>query len=197
VKGDCQTVLEGIETEILGAAPGTAGFVLDADSPIKDRWRAVSDRLKKVRLEPPPAPVPTGYIDTLDTLGLRVGVWLMPDNQHDGKLETFLQELIVSDDKLIQHARTATTAASEISQRFSDPDRIKAELHTWLAWQQEPGCRYGTAIRAKYFQHDTPAANAFVEWFRTLYELEARAPNSTMSAAGDLASDRTKPTTSE
>ena len=54
---------------------------------------------------------------------------------------------------------------------FSEPDKMKAILHAWLAWQEEPGCPYGTAIRAKYFGDDSPAATKFVAWFRRLFEI--------------------------
>ncbi len=68
----------------------------------------------------------------------RVGVWLMPDNQNDGKLEHFLQSLIADNDQLINHARASTNSARDIhGASFSDGDSIKAEIHTWLAWQQE------------------------------------------------------------
>ena len=54
-----------------------------------------------------------------------------------------------------------------------DPDVIKAEVHSWLAWQGEPGKPYGQAMMARYFQHDAAVAARFVAWFRRLYGLAA------------------------
>jgi hypothetical protein len=55
---------------------------------------AVRERLARVDVQAPPEPLPSGFIGTSNTFKSRVGVWLMPDNQHDGKLEHFLRTLI-------------------------------------------------------------------------------------------------------
>jgi len=150
----------------------SVGFVLDADEPLANRWASVRDRLKQVGVATPAEAPPEGFIGYSDEYRARVGVWLMPDNQHDGNLETFLRELIEDRDHLIGHAETATAEAKTRGAVFSDGDRPKAILHTWLAWQERPGVPYGTAIRAKYFRHDSPAAEAFVAWFKCLYGIE-------------------------
>jgi len=167
--GDVDSLLDGIETAIELSTGRAVGFVLDADSPLLDRWRAVRDRLRKSGLDVPDEPASRGFVAQSSTFRSTVGVWLMPDNQHDGKLETFLETLIDEQDALIDHATKTTNTASELGARFSEVDHIKATIHTWLAWQEEPGRPYGTAIRAKYFRHDSPAAVAFVAWFKRLY----------------------------
>ena len=50
----------------------------------------------------------------------------------------------------------------------------------WLAWQEEPGLPYGSAIRARYFGHDSEAARSFVTWFCLLFGIDrgAAVPNS-------------------
>ena len=99
----------------------------------------------------------------------RVGVWLMPDNRRSGAVEEFLQDLIAKGDALLQLAETSTTSAKGLGAAFPDARRPKAVLHTWLAWQKRPGVPYGTAIKARYFQHDSPAALAFVDWFQRVF----------------------------
>ena len=94
----------------------------------------------------------------------------MPDNCHDGKLEDFLRLLIDEKDPLIDHATSATDVArKQFNAKFTEPDQIKAIIHSWLAWQEKPGEPYGTAIRAKYFGQNSKAATAFVAWFKKLY----------------------------
>jgi hypothetical protein len=96
----------------------------------------------------------------------------MPDNQHDGKLEHFLRTLIDENDPLIGHAQASSVAARDVHGAvFPEADLIKAVIHAWLAWQEEPGKPYGTAIRSRYFRHDSAAAQLFVWWFCELYEL--------------------------
>ena len=99
----------------------------------------------------------------------RVGVWLMPDNQRSGALEDFLADLVDCGDQLLPHAREATNDARTLGADFRKRDTQKAMVHAWLAWQRDPGCPYGTAIRAHYFRHDTAVADSFVNWFQRLY----------------------------
>ena len=149
----------------------SVGFVLDADSPIANRWAQVHDRLDRVGIEAPDYPPPGGFIGESERWKSRVGVWLMPDNVQDGKLEDFLQTLIREGDALIGHAQSATDRAKELGAEFTEPDRDKAVVHAWLAWQKEPGRPYGMAITARFFGHDSPEALAFVGWFKRLYGL--------------------------
>ena len=168
--GSVEKLLAAMPTGVELSTGRAVGFVLDADSPLADRWRAVRDRLHEAGVDTPETPPSEGFIGNADRYKSRVGVWLMPDNEHDGTLETFLRMLIEENDTLIEHAKSATDRAKTLGAVFKDVDRLKAILHAWLAWQGEPGCPYGTAIRARFFrQHDSPAAVRFVAWFRRLY----------------------------
>lgn len=92
----------------------------------------------------------------------------MPDNGATGSLEAFLSSLVPTGDPLWPLAQRSTDQAKNLGARFSDASHPKAELHTWLAWQKQPGRPFGTALTARYFQHDAPAAQAFVDWYRQL-----------------------------
>ena len=102
--GSVRGVLDSIEGSVKTHSARAVGFVLDADSPIDARWMAVVDRLKRVDVATPSSPPPEGFIGESTRYRSKVGVWLMPDNQLDGKLETFLQTLIDDHDPLIGHA---------------------------------------------------------------------------------------------
>lgn len=170
--GGVQELLEGMELAIRLSGGRVIGFVLDADTPLRDRWQAVCARLIKVGVQNiPPNPPPDGFIGESTDYHSRVGVWLMPDNQQDGTLESFLQALIGAGDPLINHAEASTDAALQLGARFSATDHIKAIIHAWLAWQKVPGLPYGSAIRAQYFRHDSLAALKFVTWFKQLYQI--------------------------
>jgi hypothetical protein len=169
--GSVDRLLLGMQEAIRLATGRVVGFVLDADSPLQDRWRAVRDRLLAVDVDAPRELQAGGFVGRSTKYHAAVGVWLMPDNQHDGTLESFLRTLIDERDGLIGYAADVTGKAKDRGAEFSDLDRPKAVLHTWLAWQQEPGKPYGTAIRAKYFRHDTDVATSFVAWFKQLYRI--------------------------
>ena len=165
-------LIDGIETAVKTSTKRTVGFLLDADSLLVDRWRRVAHRLKNVGVPNLPDRPPTeGFIGESTDFKTKVGVWLMPDNIQDGKLEDFLMTLVKENDPLIDHARSSTDEARKQGATFSEPDTIKAIIHAWLAWQTEPGLPYGIAIRARYFRHDSPIAATFVKWFKTLYNI--------------------------
>ncbi|MEA1951909.1 MAG: DUF3226 domain-containing protein [Planctomycetota bacterium] len=169
--GGVTEMLDGMKLSIEAAGRNPIGFVLDADSPLQNRWEAVCDRLREVGFKPPSIPPADGFCEYTKKHKTTVGVWLMPDNQQDGKLETFLRTLIDENDGLIEHATASTRQAKELGSRFSDPNSEKAVLHAWLAWQEEPGCPFGTAIKARFFTHESPAAAGFVDWFKRLYKI--------------------------
>lgn len=166
---DKNKLLTGMKAEVMTSNDKAIGFVLDADGPPKDLWRSVRTRLKGTGLTLPDEIPEGGFVGYTVTFQARVGVWLMPDNRRSGAIEEFLQDLIAKGDALLQLAETSTTSAKGLGAAFPNTHRPKAVLHTWLAWQERPGVLYGTAIKARYFQHDSPAAIAFVDWFKRVF----------------------------
>jgi len=167
--GHLNALLDAFVLSATTAIGQAVGAVVDANSPLAGRWEAVRNRFVGKGIQCPKNPIPEGFVAQTQ-YKTRVGVWLMPDNQQDGKLETFLQMLIDENDPLIEHARSATDVAKQqFGARFSDPDRDKAVIYAWLAWQKEPGWRLGTAVSAKFFDTSKPTAFAFVDWFRRLF----------------------------
>jgi hypothetical protein len=55
---------------------------------------------------------------------------------------------------------------------FSEPSTPKAQIHTWLAWQEEPGQPFGIAVTARYLDADAPHAQKLVDWVRRLFLVE-------------------------
>lgn len=106
--------------------------------------------------------------------GVRLGVWIMPDNQSRGMLETFLRYLVPSDAQpLWDYARSAADEARKLGAPYKQPThRDKADIHTWLAWQDPPGRPFGEALKSKCLDPRSPAAQKFAQWFIRLYQLE-------------------------
>jgi hypothetical protein len=174
--GSIEGLLEGMETAVQLSGGRKIGFVLDADMLITSRWESVRNRLLRSGVDNVPEEPPAeGYIGFSTRFKATVGVWLMPDNTHNGDLECFLETLIHSHDDIIEHARSSTDIAYELGARFAAKDRLKAVIHAWLAWQSKPGLPYGTAITAKYFCHDSEAARKFVEWYVKLFDITTAA----------------------
>ncbi len=171
-------LLAGIPSRVKTPGLRTLGIMIDADADIGARWQAVRDRLQDRAIlqdracSTVPAIVPPeGWVSSEPWVP-RVGVWLMPDNQRGGMLEDFAASLIPGDDALLSRTEAALRDIEEAGlRRYRPGHRPKALIHTWLAWQENPGHPMGTAIKAGALHYDAPLARAFVAWLRRLFDL--------------------------
>lgn len=99
----------------------------------------------------------------------------MPDNQTKGILEDFLRFLVPVGSRLFDHVTTSVAAIPEGERRFSQLSQPKALIHTWLAWQKDPGTPFGTAITARFLDPDVAQMDVLVLWLRRLFFPEAPA----------------------
>ena len=68
-------------------------------------------------------------------------------------LENFLAFLVPENDKTWEQAKNCVANLENKPFIKTNVDHtIKAEIHTFLAWQEEPGKPFGQAITAKYLQ---------------------------------------------
>ena len=166
---DKDAVLDSIETAVRVSNGRSVGFLLDSDGEPRDRWRAVCDRLQVFELDLPDEIPADGFVGDVVKFRARVGVWLMPDNQREGAVEQFLEDLVDDEDALFPIAERSTAEARRNGAEFPAAKYRKAVLHAWLAWQKAPGLPYGTAVKAQFFRNDSPAALAFVDWYRRVF----------------------------
>jgi hypothetical protein len=94
----------------------------------------------------------------------------MPDNLAERCLETFLRRL-VTDEAVWDHAVASVRHARDIGAKCKDVHLPKADLYTYLSWQDEPGQSPGAALTQRILDPKSPHAQPFVDWFRKLYEL--------------------------
>ena len=146
------------------------GVVIDADTDLAARWQAVRNRfLQAGYTNVPPQPDPGGTIlePPGDSPLPRTGVWIMPDNKTTGMLENFLLPLVPQQDELLDYATDVVESLPV--QRFVKNDKPKTVMHTWLAWQSDPGRPYGIAIRAGFLDHNVPVVDVLVSWLNRLF----------------------------
>ncbi len=151
------------------------GIIVDADEDMAARWMALRNRLLNladIEIDVPKKPPPNGTILTAHRLdkSIQLGIWLMPNNQLTGKLEDFLSYLIPADDTLWPRAKSCVKQIPTQDRRFGSSS-IKAEIHTWLAWQQKPGLPLGLAVEARYFDTHAEQARKLVNWLQQLFNL--------------------------
>jgi hypothetical protein len=94
-----------------------------------------------------------------------IGVWLMPDNMRPGYLEHLVADMIAPDDRLWPYALSCVQSLDDIDRRFASVRARKAEVHTWLAWQEYPGTRLSEAVVRQYIDANCATATSFVNWF--------------------------------
>ncbi len=155
------------------AAVARLGIVIDADDDLAARWQSVKAILRNAGYtNVPDVPMPEGTV-IVEEGRIIFGIWLMPDNQLPGELEHFAQFLVKADDKLWVRANQCILDIPETDRLFTASDTIKAHVHTWLAWQSEPGKPMGQAITKKYFDANAPHAVQLIAWIRRLFAFTA------------------------
>lgn len=161
-----------ISAELKASKLQALGLILDANDSLERRWQALRNRVMPIIPAFPQAPRDGGLVLELDDK-IRFGVWMMPDNQSSGMMETFLGTLVKdSDDTLWNHAEAAAMNAKEnFGARFRDSHVDKARIHTFLAWSDPPGRQLHEAIMHKVLDPRSPRSKPFVKWFRELYRL--------------------------
>jgi len=147
----------------------TIGVVLDADNPdFAAKWHKFQVTLNKANIQCDDNPSLTGTIIPATDFHPRIGIWLMPDNRVDGMLEDFCMTLAKRN--AIYFAQECVSGAQEKGHAsFIANHHSKAVVHTYLAWQDEPGRPLGQAITAKVLDPSHPLAKTFADWLKRLF----------------------------
>lgn len=168
VKDGVDNLIDTLNEELKATDLGRLAIVLDADTDLAKQWARVTRVLDEHGCRAvPAAPSADGTIvETTD--GKKIGIWVMPDNRSAGALEDFVGKLIAEGDTLWPKAQTDVNAIPAADRRFKETYLSKAHIHTWLAWQEEPGTKMGETFKKKYLDPNHPQATAFVTWVRRL-----------------------------
>jgi hypothetical protein len=147
----------------------TAGIIIDADTDIGKRWSEVKQLLAREQFNIPNELPPAGLVLS-NKNNLKVGVWIMPDNNLNGMLEDFISFLIPRDDKLLPIVNTALDEIeNQKLNKYSLLHKSKAKIHTWLAWQEDPGTPMGLSITKKYLSINDETGLPLIKWLQTLF----------------------------
>lgn len=169
---DCagyERLITSIAIEMKASGVTALGVIVDADTSAANRWTGMATRLHQLGVSGvPQALPPEGFIGQRDAM--QVGVWVMPDNINAGMLESVLLQARDSDATLLSHAEESVKRARALGATTKEVHHAKAELHTWLAWQDPPDLQMHTAIDAGVLKPPS-ADQPFVQWFRKLFSL--------------------------
>ena len=170
-KEGIDSLLNDLDVEIDRSDLERLGIIVDADTDLSSRWQSLRDRLSSLGYAAMPDTPHSGGTIVAHEVRPVVGIWLMPDNTLPGMLEHFVSFLGAADDPLWGIADGCLNEIPDDQRRFSPNHRIKAQIHTWLAWQKEPGTPFGSAITKRYLDANAPHAQQLIAWIRTLFEL--------------------------
>lgn len=174
--GGYEKVADLIRATLVEAQISNIGIVVDAnDAGPENRWdalRAVLQTTFSVKTLTAAALSPEGTVLKEDGKPV-VGIWIMPDNLNKGYLEHFLDKLVDKSEPLWQHADGVIGNLSGLDFcKFKPVRQQKALLHTWLAWQEEPGRPFGVAMQAGYLDAKSEAAQPFLNWMKQTFRLQ-------------------------
>ncbi|MFG6374737.1 MAG: hypothetical protein K1W05_02165 [Desulfovibrio sp.] len=168
VKNGIDNLIDTLDEELQATDLCSLGVVLDADTNIDNQWARITRVLGQHGCrDVPAAPSASGTIVTTED-GKKIGIWIMPDNQRTGALEDFVVGMIAAGDELWPKAQADVIAIEEDKRRFRPTYLTKAQVHTWLAWQEEPGTRMGETFKKRYLDPHAPLASTFVSWIKRL-----------------------------
>ena len=172
-KGGLEQLLKRglLEAELRASGLEALGVIVDANGDAGARWNEVRSRCAS-EFPNLPERIPEGGLVTVHTDGQRFGVWIMPNNRFSGMLEDFLAGLIPEDAQpLYRLAEESVSRAIECGAPFRPVHQAKAEIHTWLAWQDEPGKQLHQAVDHRVLDPAKSECRPFVAWFRSLFEV--------------------------
>jgi hypothetical protein len=160
-----------LTTEIKAPNAKIVGVMLDADIHTHGRYRRIQ-QLCSALFPNLPAQMPTDGLIADNGDNKRFGLWLMPDNISEGDLETFLRDLIPSEkEALWNQACDCVSDAISREAECRESHVAKANLYTWLAWQDPPGQSPGLALTKKILDPSSKRAETFISWFKELVQL--------------------------
>ena len=168
-KGGISNVLKILPVQLKGSDIKAVGVVVDADVDISARWSAIITRLHQSGYKSAPQKPNEGGTILTEVGHPKVGVWIMPDNKLDGMLEDFIGLLVPGDDSGFSHAKKVIDELPFGARRFTSVNSSKALIHTWLAWQSDPGTPMGLALTKKFLDPDAVTAGPFVRWLKDLF----------------------------
>jgi len=145
------------------------GIIIDADSEIKSRWTSLRSLLSAQNFNVPDELPLTGLVLKNDS-NMKVGVWIMPNNNLNGMLEDFISFLVPKDDKLLPIVNsTLEDIERKKLNKYASIHKSKAVIHSWLAWQEDPGTPMGLGITKRYLTTDEATCSLLIRWIDELF----------------------------
>ena len=160
-----------IGSELKASGLEALGILVDANGDANRRWNHIKGRCEEY-LQGLPDIIPASGCTMHQTGFPSFGVWIMPNNRYSGMIEDFLIQLIPSNlESQLELAKNCAEEAKSIGASFKSNHARKAQIHTWLAWQDEPGRQLHQAVHQRILDPEKQESKPFVAWFRSLFRV--------------------------
>lgn len=145
------------------------GLVVDANGNMSERKKQIISSLTKYHQVLEMDFKDKGLI-VMPDLDPRFGIWLWPDCSSPGILEDLYLQIVQEEDQLLEEAHRVVDGIAAIEPfRFKPQYKSKAIVHTWLAWQDNPGSPLGASVKRSIINHSHPTIQNFKNWLTRLY----------------------------
>ncbi len=105
-----------------------------------------------------------------------IGLWIMPNNQHNGMLEDWIKTCQHPNEKtLFQHVQQSIDTIPN-GAKFKELHRAKAEIATWLAWQKNPDHGLYYAVNPELLNTESESFQELKQWLQHLFPTASTAP---------------------
>lgn len=169
---DCEGIdklSEQIPIRFKQSGINTLGIIIDADAEINSRWISIKGSLITQGFAVPNDLPSTGLVLKKEN-NIKVGVWIMPNNNLNGMLEDFISFLVPKDDKLLQIVNSTLDDIEEKKlNKYASIHKSKAVIHSWLSWQEDPGTPMGLGITKRYLTTDEATCSLLIKWLDELF----------------------------
>lgn len=169
---DCEgkdSLKKKIEPILMLPEVETLGIIIDADQDLCSSWQSIRDILENQRFPVPQEFPKEGLIFPSDII--KIGVWIMPNNNFNGMLEDFITLLVPPNDKLMPIVDTTLEDIEKKNlQKYAAAHKSKAKIYTWLSWQENPGTPMGAGITKQILATDSETCTQLVDWLKKLFK---------------------------
>jgi hypothetical protein len=171
---------EFIQTQLERRNLTHLGIIIDADEDPENRWISIRNTCLREGIPNLPDNLPERgliqrvFIESISK-EINFGIWMMPDNKLRGMLETFLTYLVPDEKELLwEYAQQVVQEARNKGATFTEVKEDKANIYTWLAWQNEPGRQLHQAVKEQILNPTHPQSKVFFNWFQQLFNTKSK-----------------------
>lgn len=175
VAGNNVELLKLIPSEVNRPEIEVLGIIIDANDDIYARYNSIKHRLSVAGINlANKFPKYEGTIENCivafdgeNERTIRIGIWIMPDNQSSGELEDFIATMIPKEDPIWPASKNYIDGIPKVHRKFKEKKTLRAIVHAWLATRSTPRL-IGTAIVANDLKTDGELCQKFQSWLNEL-----------------------------